>query len=80
MEKARDKVVLARGEAEKARKSTERTKEKAEQEAYEIGVAETETNLRAQVPLPGYAGSIAPKFGLKPSIRLGLRLCLNLGG
>ena len=49
MEKARDEAVKARAEAEKARELTEETKERAEQEAYEIGVAESETNLRAQV-------------------------------
>ena len=49
MEKAKDEVVKARAEAEKARELTEETKKRAEQEAYEIGVVETETNLRAQV-------------------------------
>ena len=43
MKKARDEAMKAWAEAEKAR-------EQAEQEAYEIGVAETETNLKAQVP------------------------------
>ena len=50
MEKVRDEAVKARAEAEKAREQVEETKERAELEAYEIGVAETETNLKAQVP------------------------------
>ena len=50
MEKARDEVMSARAKAEKAKKLAEETKEWAEQEAYEIGVAETETNLRAKAP------------------------------
>ena len=47
MEKAKDKAVSSCAEAKKVRKLAEETKERAEQEAYEIGVAETETNLRA---------------------------------
>ena len=50
MKKARDEAMKAWAEAEKAREQAEETKEQAEQEAYEIGVAETETNLKAQVP------------------------------
>ena len=49
MEKARDEVMKARAEAEKAKEQAEETKKQAEQEAYEMGVAETETNLKAQV-------------------------------
>ena len=50
MKKARDEAMKAWAEAEKAKEQAEETKEQAEQEAYEIGVAETETNLKAQVP------------------------------
>ena len=50
MEKARDEAMKARVEAERAKEQTEEIKEQAEQEAYEMGVAEIETNLRAQVP------------------------------
>ena len=49
MEKAKDEAVKARAEAEKAREQAKETKERAEQEAYEMGVAETETNLKSQV-------------------------------
>ena len=49
MEKAKDEVMKARAEAEKAREQVVKTKEQAVQEAYEIGVAKTETNLKAQV-------------------------------
>ena len=49
MEKARDEAMKARVEAERAREQAEETKEQAEQEAYEMGVAKTETNLKAQV-------------------------------
>ena len=50
MEKARNKAEKAWAEAEKAREQAKETKERAKQEAYEMGVAETETNLKAQVP------------------------------
>ena len=50
MEKARDEAIKARAEAEKAKEQAEEIKEQVEQEAYELGVAETETNLKAQVP------------------------------
>ena len=50
MEKARDETVKARVEAKKARKQAKETKERVEQEAYEMGVVEIETNLKAQVP------------------------------
>ena len=49
MEKARDEVMKARVEVEKAKEQAEETKKQVEQEAYEMGVAETETNLKAQV-------------------------------
>ena len=49
MEMARDEAVKAREVAEKAKELVEETKEWAELEAYEIGVAETKTNLKAQV-------------------------------
>ena len=50
MEKARDEAMKAREEAERAKEQAKEIKEQAEQEAYEMGVAETETNLKAQVP------------------------------
>ena len=64
IEKARDEAMKARAEAERAREQAEETKEQAEQEAYEMGVAKTETNSKPK--FQGYACSTAPKFGLKP--------------
>ena len=48
--KAKDTMKKAKDEAMKARAEAERAKKQAEQEAYELGVAETETNLKTQVP------------------------------
>ena len=42
--------MRAKEEAEFARTEAECSKEKAEEEAYDVGVAETETALKAQVP------------------------------
>ena len=77
IEKAKDKVVKAREEAEKAKELAEETKERVEQKAYEIGVAEIETNLKAQVL--GVCRLYCSQVGLKPSTKLGLRLYPNLG-
>ena len=41
--RAKEEAVFARSEAESS-------KEKAEEEAYNLGVAETQTTLKAQVP------------------------------
>ena len=46
---ARDKAVRAKKEAEFARIEAECSKEKAEEKAYDSGVAETEAALKAQV-------------------------------
>ena len=48
--KAKDTMKKAKDEAMKARAEAERAKKQAKQEAYELGVAETETNLKTQVP------------------------------
>ena len=42
--------MRAKEEAEFAKTETECSKEKAEEEAYDAGVAETEATLKAQVP------------------------------
>ena len=42
--------MRAKEEAEFARTGAECSKEKAEEEAYDAGVAETEAALKAQVP------------------------------
>ena len=49
MEKARDEAMKARVKAKRAKEQVEETKEQTEQEAYEMGVVETETDLKAQV-------------------------------
>ena len=41
--RAKEEVVFARAEAENS-------KEKAEEEAYDLGMAETQATLKAQVP------------------------------
>ena len=60
----RDEAVRAKEEAEFARTEAKCSKEKAEEEAYDAGVVETEAALKAQVP--GYADFIAPRFGTRP--------------
>ena len=47
---ARDEAVRAKDEAEFARIEAKCSKEKAEEEAYDTGVAKTEAALKAQVP------------------------------
>ena len=48
--RARDEAMRAKEEAEFARTEAECSKEKAEEEAYDSGVAKTEVALKAQVP------------------------------
>ena len=47
---ARDEALRAKTEAEFARTEVESSKEKAEDEAYDLGVAETQATLKAQIP------------------------------
>ena len=47
---ARDKALKAKEEAVFARTEAECSKEKAEEEGYDLGVTETQANLKAQVP------------------------------
>ena len=47
---ARDEALRAKEEAVFARIKAECSKEKAEEEAYDLGVAETQATLKAQVP------------------------------
>lgn len=47
---ARDVALRAKAEAEFARTEAESSKEKIEDEAYDLGVAETQVALKAQVP------------------------------
>ena len=50
MEWARDEALRAKEEAVFARAEVESSKEKVEEEAYDLEVAETSTTLKAQVP------------------------------
>ena len=47
---ARDEALRAKTEAKFARTEAESSKEKAKEEAYDLGVAETQATLKAQVP------------------------------
>ena len=52
-----------------ARTEAKCSKEKAEKEAYDLGVAETQAILKAQVP--GYASFTIPRFRTRLLNRLG---------
>ncbi|XP_050278174.1 uncharacterized protein LOC126719688 [Quercus robur] len=47
---ARDEAVRAKKEAKFARNEAEAARDKAEDEGYNMGVAETQTSLKAQIP------------------------------
>ncbi|XP_023923980.1 uncharacterized protein LOC112035381 [Quercus suber] len=49
-ERAREEALRAKEEAELTRTEAETSKEKAEEAAYNLGVAETQTLLKSQVP------------------------------
>ena len=48
--RSRDQAEKAKVKAEEAKAKAEREKEEAEQHGYDVGVAETEDALRAEVP------------------------------
>ena len=50
-QRLRDQAEKAKVEVEKARAKVEREKDKAEQHGYDVGVAETENALRAEVSI-----------------------------
>ena len=50
-QRLRDRAEKAKVEAEEAKAKAEREKEEAEQHSYDVGVAETEDALRAEVPV-----------------------------
>ena len=54
-----------------ARVEAESSKEKANKEAYDLGVAETQATSRLKSL--GYAGSTIPRFGMRPLSKLGLK-------
>ena len=47
---ARDEAVRAKTEAEFAKTEAETSKDKSEDEAYDVGVADTQATLKAQIP------------------------------
>ena len=49
-QKLRDQVEKAKAEAEEAKAKAEKEKDESEQHGYDVGVAETEDALRAEVP------------------------------
>ena len=50
-QKLREQAEKSREEAEKAKTEAERAMNEAEQRGYEVGIAETEEALRAEVPV-----------------------------
>ena len=50
-QKLKDQAEKSRAEAEKAKAEAEQAMNDAEQKGYDLGVAETEENLRAKVPM-----------------------------
>ena len=49
-QRLRDQAEKARAKAEKAKAEVEKVRDEAEQHGYDVGVAETEDALRAEVP------------------------------
>ena len=49
-QKLREQVEKSKEEAKRAKVEAEKEKDKAEQRGYDLGVAETEETLRAEVP------------------------------
>ena len=49
-QRLRDQAEKARAEVEKAKAEIERVRDEAKQHGYDVGVAETEDALRAEVP------------------------------
>ena len=65
---------MAKAQAKKAKEEAKKTRDKAEQHGYNIGMAETEDALKARSQ--GCVGPTVPKYRMKPSTKLGLRLLL----
>ena len=49
-QKLKDQADKSKAEAEKAKIETEKARDEAEQKGYDLGVAETEETLKAEVP------------------------------
>ena len=54
-----------------ARAEAERSKEKVEEEAYDLGMAETHARPLSRLKFLGYAGFVVPRFGMRPLSKLG---------
>ena len=68
----RDQAKKAKVQAEEAKAKAEKERDEVEQHSYDVGIAETEDALRAEVP--AYVMPTALRLGKKPSIELGLIL------
>ena len=49
-QRLKDQVEMSKAEAEKARIEAEKARDEAKQKGYDLGVAETEETLKAEVP------------------------------
>ena len=49
-QRLKDQADKSKAEAEKAKIETEKARDEAEQKGYDLGVAETEETLKAEVP------------------------------
>ena len=49
-QRQKDRVEKSKAEADKARIEAKKARDEAEQKGYDLGVAETEETLRAEVP------------------------------
>ena len=65
---AKDKALRAKEKVEFARAEAEGSKEEAQEEAYDLGVARV-----YRLKYLGYTGSTIPRFGMRPLNKLGLR-------
>ena len=70
--KLKDQADKARMQAEEDKAKAEKEKDEAKQHGYNVGVAETEDTLRAEVPAMCHVTAL--RLGKKPSIKLGLKL------
>ena len=73
--KLKDSAEKAKLQAEEDKVKAKKERDKAEQHGYDVGVAETEDALRAEVPTVCRAYCARP--GKKLSTKLGLKLRLN---
>ena len=81
--KLKDQAEKARMQTEEDKAKVEKERDKAEQHGYDVGVAKTEDTLRAEVPAVCRAyctqtwEEALNQAGIKPSIKLGLKLLLS---